>query len=113
MPNGSWGRPGQSTPSTHIFKPEIAEYPNTVENEAFCMRLAKRLGLSVADVQTTVMKGRRLIIIERYDRIVQRDGTVERVHQEDFCQATGTPPENKYEEDGGPSLRRIAEIVAL
>ena len=111
MPNGSWGRPGQSTPSTHIFKPEIAEYPNTVENEAFCMRLAKRLGLSVADVQTTVMKGRRLIIIERYDRIVQRDGTVERVHQEDFCQATGTPPENKYEEDGGPSLRRIAEIV--
>jgi len=39
------------------------------------------------------------------------DGSVERIHQEDFCQATGTLPDRKYEEDGGPSLRRIAEIL--
>ena len=112
MPDGVWGRPVDGTPSTHILKPEIAAYPNTVENEAFCMRVAKHLGLQVANVETTEVAGRKLIVVERYDRLVQADGTVERIHQEDFCQATGTRPEDKYQEDGGPSLARIADIVA-
>jgi serine/threonine-protein kinase HipA len=111
MPDGSWGRPVDGTPSTHILKPEIAAYPLTVENEAFCMRLAKHLGLDVAGVETTEIAGRKLIVVERYDRVVGADGSVERIHQEDFCQATGTPPETKYEEDGGPSLRRVADVL--
>ena len=111
MPDGRWGRPVDGTPSTHILKPEIAAYPNTVENEAFCMRIAKHLGLAVANVETTTVSGRKLIIVERYDRIIHPDGSVERLHQEDFCQATGVPPDRKYEEDGGPSLARIAEIL--
>src|SRR5262249_50934499 len=55
--------------------------------------------------------GHRLIAVARYDRALGPGGTVERLHQEDFCQATGTPPRHKYQEDGGPSLRRIAEIL--
>lgn len=111
MPDGSWGRPVDGTPSTHILKPEIAGYPHTVENEAFCMRLARHLGLDVATVDTTEVAGRRLIVVERYDRVVRDDGSVERIHQEDLCQAIGTPPEAKYEEDGGPSLRRVADVL--
>ncbi len=112
MPDGSWGRPVDGTPSTHILKPEIAAFPDSVENEAFCMRIAKHLGLDVANVETTAIGGRRLIVVERYDRIVGADGSVERVHQEDFCQAAGVAPETKYEEDGGPSLLRMAGILA-
>lgn len=52
-------------------------------------------------------------MVERYDRIIYDDGTVERIHQEDFCQATAVPPQRKYEEDGGPSLRRIADILPM
>jgi serine/threonine-protein kinase HipA len=111
MPDGAWGRPVDNTPSTHILKPEIAAFPNAVENEAFCMRVAQHLGLDVAPVETTEVLRRKLIVIERYDRVVHDDGSVERLHQEDFCQATGMPPDRKYEEDGGPSLRRIAGIV--
>ena len=111
MPGGTWGRPVDGTPSTHILKPEIARFPGTVENEAFCMRLARNLGLPAARVETTVVGGRKVIVIERYDRTVRADGAVERLHQEDFCQATGVLPDKKYEEDGGPSLRRIAEIL--
>lgn len=111
MPDGRWGRPVDGTPSTHILKPEIDRFPQTVENEVFCMRLAGNLGLRVPAVEMTTIAGRRLIVVERYDRMVHADGSVERIHQEDFCQATGIPPEKKYEEDGGPSLRRIAEIV--
>ena len=112
MVDGGWGRPVDGTPSTHILKPEIAAYPNTVENEAFCMRIAKHLGLEVAEVETIEVAGRKLLVAERFDRLVGPDGTVERIHQEDFCQATGMRPVDKYEEDGGPSLSRIAAIVA-
>jgi serine/threonine-protein kinase HipA len=111
LANGVWGRPVDGTPSTHILKPEIRNYPNTVQNEAYCMRLAKHLGLQVADVETTEVGGRKLIVVSRYDRHVDLAGTVERIHQEDLCQATGTPPKKKYQDDGGPSLRQIAGIL--
>jgi serine/threonine-protein kinase HipA len=57
------------------------------------------------------VEGRKLIVVQRYDRIVHPDGSVERIHQEDLCQAIGILPDNKYQESGGPSLRRIAEIL--
>jgi len=111
MPDGAWGLPVDGTPSTHILKPEIARFPNTVENEAFCMRVAKHLGLAVANVETATFGGRKLIVVERYDRVVHSDGSVERIHQEDLCQAIGVSPDKKYEEDGGPSLARIADLL--
>jgi hypothetical protein len=45
------------------------------------------------------------IVVQRYDRIISPDGAVARVHQEDFCQALGFPPERKYQQEGGPLLR--------
>jgi serine/threonine-protein kinase HipA len=111
MPAGNWGRPTDGTPSTHILKPEIAAYPNTVENEAFCMRIARHLGFNVAGVETAEFANRKILVVERFDRVVSATGSVQRIHQEDFCQATGTPPDVKYEEDGGPSLQRIAGIL--
>ena len=111
MPDGAWGLPVDGTPSTHILKPEIARFPNTVENEAFCMRVAKHLGLAVANVETATFGGRKLIVVERYDRVVHSDGSVERIHQEDLCQAIGVSHDKKYEENGGPSLARIADLL--
>ena len=34
-----------------------------------------------------------------------------RLPQEDFCQATATPPALKYESDGGPGIERIMEML--
>lgn len=111
MPDGRWGRPVDGTPSTHILKPEIERYANTVENEAFCMRVARQLGFDVAKVETIMVDERPVLVVERYDRTVNADGSVARIHQEDFCQAFGTPPERKYQEDGGPTLERIASVL--
>lgn len=108
LPDGSWGRPVDGTPSTHILKPQIERYANTVENEAFCMRVASNLGFSVANVETILVDDRPVLVVERYDRIVDGEGLVQRLHQEDFCQAFGLPPQRKYQEDGGPTLARIA-----
>lgn len=112
LPDGTWGRPVDGTPSTHILKPPLARFERTVENEFFCMRFARQLGLPVADVETLTVAGRPMLLVERYDRIVHADDTVERIHQEDLCQALGFPPTRKYEEDRGPSLRQIARLLA-
>jgi serine/threonine-protein kinase HipA len=112
LPDDRWGRPVDGTPSTHILKPEIRGFPQTVENEAFCMRLARHLGLPVASVETITVKGRALLVVSRYDRVIDPSGHVERIHQEDFCQATGNPPDKKYQEDGGPPLRTIARMLS-
>lgn len=111
MPDGSWGQPIDGTPSTHILKPPHPAYRNTVENEAFCMRVAKYLGLPAAEVAITTIRGRKLLVVERFDRRIDASGTVTRVHQEDVCQALGIPPKDKYQEDGGPSLRKVAGVL--
>jgi serine/threonine-protein kinase HipA len=38
-------------------------------------------------------------------------GMTRRIHQEDFCQALGRPPEQKYQADGGPLAREIVRLI--
>ncbi|MFA6093234.1 MAG: type II toxin-antitoxin system HipA family toxin [Elusimicrobiota bacterium] len=96
--------PRGSNASSHILKPAIARFPNTVENEAFCMMLAAESGLRVPKV--SIRKGRNCAyLIERYDRKTTPDGKLARIHQEDFCQALGVDYGRKYEGEGGPGLK--------
>jgi serine/threonine-protein kinase HipA len=99
-----------SSPSTHILKPPIPRIEESVENEAFCMTLAWRMQLPVADV---VMRKNedKILVVTRYDRERKKDGSVVRLHQEDFCQALGILPEQKYESEGGPSLERCFALL--
>jgi len=69
------------------------------------MTLAKAVGLNVPPVATRSVGNKPCIVVQRYDRIISPDGAVARVHQEDFCQALGFPPERKYQQEGGPLLR--------
>jgi serine/threonine-protein kinase HipA len=99
-----------NAPSTHILKPPIRDLENTVENEAFCMMLAQKMGLSTPPV--TIHRGLdKLYIIERYDRSRDENGNIARLHQEDFCQALGFLPDQKYESEGGPSLGRCFTLL--
>ena len=47
-----------------------------------------------------------VLVAERYDRTVTSDGTIERLHQEDMCQAVGLRPKDKYL-IGRPSDRMV------
>jgi serine/threonine-protein kinase HipA len=95
--------PGQ--PTTHILKPPISRFTATTENEAFVMRLAAAVGLDVAPVEPRVVRDRTFLLVQRYDRALGDDETVRRIHQEDFCQALGVPPETKYASEGGPTFK--------
>ena len=118
--NGVVALPAPGQPTTHILKPPIARFAATTENEAFVMRLAAAIGLDVAPVEPRLVHGRAFLLVERYDRSIDADGMVERIHQEDFCQALGVPSETKYASEGGPNfkdcfalLRRIAARPAV
>ncbi|NRP75124.1 Serine/threonine-protein kinase HipA [Ensifer psoraleae] len=101
--------PGQAT--THILKPPIARFKGTTENEAFVMKLAAAIGLDVAPVEPRSAEGRSFLLVERYDRARDDSGVVRRIHQEDFCQALGVPPETKYAGEGGPTFRDCFELL--
>lgn len=100
------GRP----PSTHIIKMPPPEIPGLVANEAYCMALARSIGLQVATAEPLRAGGLEALLVERYDR-VRHGSEVQRIHQEDFCQATGRRPEMKYESEGGPGVAECGELI--
>jgi serine/threonine-protein kinase HipA len=118
--DGAVALPAPGQPTTHILKPPISRFTATTENEAFVMRLAASIGLDVAPVEPRMVRDRSILLVQRYDRAFGEDGNVGRIHQEDFCQALGVPPETKYASEGGPTfrdcfalLRRIAARPAV
>uniref|UniRef100_Q07I37 HipA domain protein n=1 Tax=Rhodopseudomonas palustris (strain BisA53) TaxID=316055 RepID=Q07I37_RHOP5 len=98
-------------PTTHILKPFIPALDGSVENELFCLRLAAKLKLPAPPVAMRRSGGITLLLIERYDRRKHGDGTITRLHQEDFCQALSVPPELKYEDEGGPGVDRCLDLI--
>ncbi len=106
--------PLEGSPSTHILKPDAERLRGGVQNEAFCLTLAKRLNIPVPEVTTGKAGGRTYLLIERYDR-KEVGGRWRRLHQEDFCQALGKPPSAKYESNQtgirGPTLSETFERI--
>ena len=102
--------PIDGTPSTHIIKPAIRDYPDSVENECFSMKLAEACGLNCAKCRIAVIGGKRRYVCERYDRM-EVDGVVRRLHQEDFCQLLRVDPARKYEALGGPGLADAMRLM--
>lgn len=107
---GKVGLPLPTQPTTHILKPPIARLAATTENEAFVMTLAKRVGLDVAQVEARAAQDRTFLLVQRYDRLIDTNG-VRRIHQEDFCQALGFPPETKYASEGGPTFKACFSLL--
>lgn len=97
-------------PSTHILKAPIARLEDTIANEAFCLELAARVGLIAASAEQATVSETEFLLVRRYDRRLV-DGQVQRLHQEDFCQALGIPPDRKYEAEGGPGIATCASLL--
>jgi serine/threonine-protein kinase HipA len=110
-PDG-WALPVNGAPSTHLLKPTHSFLPNTIENEALCMRVAHHLGMAVADVAVESFEDRRVLVVTRFDRAwSEASQAIERIHQEDMCQAHAIDSRRKYEGANGPSLRSCAETT--
>lgn len=109
--NGEWYLPLNGAPSTHILKPARAgSLSSLAQNEYICMKLAKSFGLPVPDVDLLNIAGKDIFVVERYDRIKETD-SIQRLHQEDFCQALGIMSTSKYQNDGGPGIADIFNTI--
>lgn len=115
--NGRWYKPRGTTATTHIFKPSIGKLPNgvdltsSVENEYLCLKILNALGLLAAKAEMQTFGDRRVLIVERFDRLWTDDRRLLRLPQEDSCQALSVPPNLKYESDGGPGLTDILKLL--
>lgn len=104
--------PLDSAPSTHILKPDFSIYEGVIFNEAFCLKLAKEINLPTAEAEIKKIDEIDYLLIKRYDRIFdETQQKIKRLHQEDFCQALGVPSNNKYQNEGGPSLKQCFDLI--
>jgi len=97
-------------PSTHILKLPIARVAEPIVDEAYCMALAAAVDLDVAAAEPRKAGGHEFLLVRRYDRDTGSAGDT-RIHQEDFCQALGVAPEEKYEGEGGPGVAGCAALL--
>ncbi|HXI64969.1 MAG TPA: HipA domain-containing protein [Gemmatimonadales bacterium] len=90
-----------------LIKRPSARYDGLVQNEIACLLLTKAVGLSIA--QPRAVRG-QLALFEstRFDRVPP---DLRRLHQEDFCQATGRLAVHKYQHNRGPTLGDIANVL--
>ena len=103
-------------PSTHILKPAVERFDGVVFNEALCMKLAAAAGLPAAGVEARSVDGIDYLLVKRCDRTHRqtaggRAPELDRLHQEDFCQAQGIVSETKYQKEGGPSLKQCFSLL--
>ena len=131
---GKWYRPRQATPTTHILKLPLGfiggfrgDFSDSVENEWLCGQFLNELGLPMAQSAIGDFGQERALIVTRFDRrwmgadrataqktrFKPAEGVwIARLPQEDFCQATGRTPTEKYEADGGPSIAESLTLLA-
>ena len=120
--DGQWALPRGNTPTTHIFKLPLGliggmklDMRDSVENEWLCSLILQAFGISVADCRPMQFEDVKVLVVRRFDRAwwthPSGDSRLIRLPQEDMCQATGVPPEAKYEADGGPGMDRILDVL--
>lgn len=117
---GCWCLPLGATPTTHLFKLPLglvgnrqADMRTSVENEWLCAQLLQAFDLPVARCEIKTFGQQKCLVVARFDRKLHASGDYWlRLPQEDFCQATGTPPHLKYEADGGPGMLDICKLLA-
>ncbi len=105
--------PDHVNPSSHILKFEtvpwvcFAEYAANAVARQFSLPAVATEFLHIGSAGEPVPYLR----IERFDRERDGAGRLFRSHQEDVLQASGQPAMLKYQRDGGPSIKDVAELL--
>ncbi|MGC3874670.1 type II toxin-antitoxin system HipA family toxin [Halomonas sp. GXIMD04776] len=97
--------------SSHILKFAVEGREQVVLNELYLNTLAAMVGLDCPATQVRYAGRNSYLMIERYDRRSQEAGHVERIHQEDLCQAMGLARTQKYQAFNGPRFGQCVQAV--
>lgn len=94
--NGKIALPNDDIPTTHIIKTALPKYVQSIQNEYICMKVAKEIGLEVAEVEIRKVGEIEFLLVERFDRKYSNNLECERILQEDFAQSLGIQARDKY-----------------
>lgn len=96
----------------YILKPQTPQWKNLPEAEHFCMLLARKCSISVAEFGLIPLKSSEFAYItKRMDRMGDN-----MLHMEDFCQILNKPTSLKYNgsmEQIGKALRKYSTVPGL
>ena len=106
---GVYELPKGGAPTNVMLKRARRRHPGIVHNELASLQCMRAAGVPVVDA-TAPAGFNGFFETTRYDRLVHNDG-IDRLHQEDFCQATGKSPRAKYQETGGPALADLTAVL--
>jgi len=108
--DGKFYIPLDNALSTHILKYRLRDINHVPAYETITMWTAAELKLDVSEIDYCRHEDESFTLGKRYDRLVTADGLV-RLHQEDFCQASGRSSSSKYEHEGGPTFAECLQLV--
>ena len=108
--NGGWARPYGSTPTSHILKPSHHASPAEAVAEHLCADAARRVGIDAVRSTVEMYGEHPALVVERFDREAT-DGRLTRRHQEDLCQALGRTGRLRRENEGGPGISAVKDLI--
>lgn len=108
---GGWHEAHEAAVTTHIFKPGIRALHHQALVEHVTMVAAAAVGIDIAGTRLMQFEDQWAIVVDRFDRLTDVADGIQRFHQEDFCQALGRLPANKYESRGGPRLSDMMRLL--
>ena len=113
LPNSRFAtpKPDSGAPTTHILKVPDTDHPNDPTLEAATLDISRSLGLPTCEARILNVGRFDVLLITRFDRTLNEDGLIARLHQEDFAQALGLPPSLKYERNG--NQKRRFDVAAI
>jgi serine/threonine-protein kinase HipA len=104
-------KPGTGAPTTHILKVPDRQHLVDPLREALSLELSSQCKiLTVPSLQITVANI-PVLVTTRFDRAVNSEHQIIRLHQEDFAQALALPPSLKYERRGLQDRRFEARAI--
>lgn len=94
--DGKMAIPLEGSPTTHILKPSLPHFKDSVANEYICLTVAGLIGLQVPAVEIRTAGKIEYFLIKRFDRF-EKNNEIKRLHHEDFAQALGVWVDKKYQ----------------
>ncbi|HUG50378.1 MAG TPA: HipA domain-containing protein [Terrimesophilobacter sp.] len=104
-----WYWSNASQASSHIIKPARPELRGLERAEAAALNLAAKVGVPAPPASVLDVLDQSAFLVERFDRTIS-DPTIQRLHAEDFAQATGVSPKAKYDMSAVQALRLLEKV---
>jgi serine/threonine-protein kinase HipA len=97
----------------YILKIDPPEYPHLVVNEDYFLALARAVGMPVVDAELVHdAEGREGLLVRRFDREPEPDGSSSALACEDACQLLDRWPADKYNVTSEQVVGAVAHVCA-